>query len=317
MTVFTYILQILLVLLGLYIVFCLAPAVVMFLSVFRHRTDVAGEKAYYEPYRPLLEEAAQTLDALPFTEVSLTAHDGVTLRADAYDGGYDRTAILFHGYRASPRSNCAHPAALLANNGYNILLVHQRAHGKSGGANSTLGYLEKEDALLWTSFAAESPAVHHIVLYGVSMGAAALAFAADRIPTEKVRAIILDCGFTGIWDQLREDSHKLHVPGWTVLPIIRLLFRLRFGGDIKTPTANSLKNARVPALFVHGKTDDSVPFSHGESNFAACGSEKETLFVDHALHTCALLQGGDSANASVLAFLDKHMNTTNQKEIVS
>ncbi len=295
-------------LLGVYLVFCFFPAVVMFRSVFFHRTDISPEKSYYAPYAPRLTEAKAKLEALPATEVSLTARDGLTLRADYIDRGSDKTALLFHGYRALPMTNCADQAALLADQGYNLFLVHQRAHGKSDGTFCTLGYAEQYDVLDWISLAAADPKVHHLVLYGVSMGASAIAYASDKITDPKVRAMVLDCGFTGIYAQLANDNRKLHLPSWAVLPLLRLFYRQRFGFDIKITSAAALGATRIPALFVHGTEDESVPFAHGKANYAACGAPKEALFIPHALHTCAMMQGGAAAQQSFLQFLDRYVH---------
>ncbi len=294
-------------LLLLYGIFCAGPALVMFRSVFVHRTEMGQEpkKSYYIPYAPLLESADRTLRALSFTEVSLVARDGITLRADYSDRGSDRTAILFHGYRATPLTNCLYQAALFADAGYNILLVHQRAHGKSEGRYCTLGHTEQLDTLAWIDLAANMPAVAHIVLYGVSMGAVSIAFASDKIAEPKVRAMVLDCGFSSIYDQLSADCRKLHVPRWTVLPLLRLMYRYRFGADLKTPVTASLAATGIPALFLHGTADESVPLSQGEANYAACASPKQAYFIPDAAHTCVMMQGGDEAKTVLWNFLDE------------
>ncbi len=303
--------RILLVLLAAYSIFCIGPAIVMFRTIFFHRTEIDRKKDYLRPYEPLLADARQKLDAHPMTEVAVTAHDGTTLRADYYHGGYARTAILLHGYRATPRSNCTYQASLLLNAGYNVLLVYQRAHGKSDGRFCTLGYREHMDLLDWIRFASRDQTVHHLVLYGVSMGAATIALASDKLAGTRVRAMVLDCGFDGIHEQLREDSRKLHVPTWTALPVLRLFYRIRFGYDIKTPMAATLQNTAIPAFFLHGMADESVPVSHSKTNYAACASQKQIRLVPDANHTCAMLQGGTEIAADVLNFLDEqtHIST--------
>ncbi len=308
------ILYVLAALVGICIVFCVAPGFVVFNTVFHRRTNVGRDKAYYRPYRPMIDAALERLAAMPLTEMSLTAADGTVLRADYYDRGCDRTAILFHGYRATPYTNCPYQATLLADAGYNILLVHQRAHGKSDGAYTTMGYFEGGDSLGWIDRVAAMPHIRHIVLYGVSMGAVALGYASDRIPREKVRAMILDCGYSGIDDQMKTDARKMHVPPEPLFSVVRLLFRIRFGGDTHAKVADSLGKTAIPALFLHGTADGSVPVEHGKVNFAACLSEKEAIYVPDADHTCAILAGGDHVRAAVLAFLDRYVTDQNKHE---
>lgn len=173
-----------------------------------------------------------------------------------------------------------------------------------------MGVTEQSDVLRWVAFAAAMPTVEHVVLYGVSMGAASIAYASDRLGAEhKVRAMVLDCGFLGVYDQLRDDCRRLHLPPWAILPVMRLCFRLRFGRDIRVRTTASLEKTTVPALFLHGKADESVSFSHGEAVFAACASEKEAYFHPTAAHTCTLPASGEEAARVFLSFLDEHIHT--------
>ncbi len=310
------ILLVLAILCGIFLIFYIAPALVMYAKIFLRRTDIVQDRSYYAPFRSQIDKALQHLESIPTTEVSITAHDGVILRADFHDGGHDRTAIFMHGYHAGPLLNCAYQASLLAYAGYNVLLVHQRAHGKSGGSSCTLGFLEQEDLLRWIDYAAARPNTRHIVLYGVSMGAATIGFASDRISADAVRAMVLDCGFTSIRDQLATDGRKMHLPVNPLLLTVERMFRIRFHGKLRTPVAASLQNTCIPALFIHGTADDCVPPSHSEANFAACSSEKEALFIPNADHTCAMLAGGEYAMKTLLAFLDKYINK-NEKETAS
>ncbi len=297
-----------------YIVFSLGPSVVAFFTTFyirgrKPKPKPEPKKEYYEPFLPLLQSSVAHLKSLPTRELCLTARDGTLLKADYIDGGFSKTAILIHGFRATPMSNCAYHGVKFWEQGYNVLLVHQRAHGKSGGRISTLGLLEQYDILDWIDCAASQPNVEDVVAYGISMGAAALGYASDKICQPKLRAIVIDCGFASFYHQLKSDCKKRHVPGFAMLPWMRLFYRWRFHAEIKTPVADSLKNTQIPAFFLHGKADKSVCAEQGEMNFAACASPKELLLVDGADHTCALLQGGEAAFHQVLCFINRYVTT--------
>lgn len=299
-------LQVLIVFLLIYIIFCLAPSVVMFCSVFRRcrRVKKASGQTYYLPFAARLEKARERLLAMPSKEIAVTSRDGVVLRADVFDGGYDKTAILVHGYRADPLSNCGVLAEALYERGYNIFLVHLRGHGKSGGRYITMGQKEQYDVLSFIT-AAATENIRHIVVCGVSLGATAIALASNKITDPRVSALVLDCGFYSFYDQLKADCGKLHIPPFTVLPQVGLFYRLLFGGSIKATAGASLKENRIPTVILHGTGDKSVPFSHGEKNYADCASEKEAIFVADADHTCALLQD-EEAFRRLMSFLDRH-----------
>ncbi len=307
-------LQILILLLGIYIVFCFLPSLVMFQTVFHHRTEgeEGRQKAYYIPYAALRSEAKHKLAALPCSELSLQTADGVTLKANYYDRGSDTAVIVGHGYSSTPLGNCAYQASLFADEGYNLLNIYQRAHGKSGGKYSSLGLCEQFDLLAWIELISHMPHIQNIVLYGVSMGAAAIAYASDKITDQKVRAMVLDCGFTGVYNQLSDDCKKWHVPTWSVFPVVCRLYRHKFGQNIKTSTVDSLKRAVIPTLVIHGEADDSVYLSHGKAICEALRGEKEALFVPNADHTCAMLEGGENAKKTLLSFVKKHINKESQ-----
>ncbi len=299
-----------------YLIFAAAPAVVMFCTIFHHRTERVGEKDYYRPHKEAIAAANACLDAHPSVAWSLTADDGVTLVADYHEIGSPRTVLFFHGYRALPRANCAVQAATLLGAGYNVLLIHERAHGKSGGKDCTLGAYESRDVLAWVARASQEATVEHLYLYGVSMGAVAIGLASDRLSgCDKVRALALDCGFVSIRRQLATDSKKLHIPPVAVLPVLSLLFRLRYRADIRESTVDHLANATLPVLFLHGEADESVPFSDAREAYAACASEKESYFRPESLHTCVFLDGGAEAKAVLLNFYERCTRTEASQHI--
>ncbi len=313
----TYVLYILIGILLVYLFFSFFPSFFMFRSVFFRRWNKEGKepkrKEYYLPFLSLLEPAESLLRSLPCRTLSLSSRDGVTLRADYYHQNADKTAILLHGYRASPLSNCAYTAALLWEHGYNILMPYQRAHGQSDGRFCSMGLYEQYDLLSWIAHAAADETVTAIAVCGMSMGSASVAFASDKIKEPKVKALVLDCGFTSVKNQLTSDCKKWGVPLFLVMPVVSLGYRLRFGGDIAASTESSLKNCRIPSLFIHGTGDTSVTLDQGEAGFAACSAEKQALTVPDAAHTCALLQGGRPAADCLLSFLDRYIPTEHNR----
>ena len=85
----------------------------------------------------------RALAAVPCEEIEIRARDGVRLAARYYhvaDGA--PLEIEFHGYRGSAVRDFSAGNALARSQGRNVLLVDQRAHGRSGGWTISLGVRE-------------------------------------------------------------------------------------------------------------------------------------------------------------------------------
>ena len=123
--------------LGLFIVlFVVATAI--FFSVLKRKDDPVFDEGkvdlsvtHYAPYQEKLTECIGRMRREPCEELYITAYDGKKLYAEYYDRGYDKTAIMVHGYRSNPLNNFSYIGGKLLERGYNLLFIHHRAHGKS------------------------------------------------------------------------------------------------------------------------------------------------------------------------------------------
>lgn len=295
----------------LYLIFFVGPAAAAFLSVFSRKEGADPEQidpngSYYAPYLPEMRHRAELLRARGSREVFLTARDGVRLAADFYDSGAKTLAICMHGYRATPMTSFCYLGRELSDLGCDLLFVHERAHGKSQGSRSSLGLLESGDLLQWVQWAQEYTDAQRLILCGVSMGATATAIASNKIRSDAVCAMILDCGFDTPYKQMVSDCRKWHLPGRVLVPIISVLARLTLHVNLKTSACDSLSQTKIPAFFLHGTDDRSVSPQDAEKCYAACASEKELVLVPGAQHTVALMRGGEETCLRVRAFLKKH-----------
>ena len=294
-----------------YIVFIFAPAVVSYFAVFGRKQDIPLDKrdlsqTYFAPHMPQITESFRLYDAIEFRPVSLRAYDGETLTAQYCPGTNGRTVIFFHGYRASPRNNFSQQAVDFHRQGYELLLVNQRGHGESGGKQTTFGLAERQDVIAWTNWAAQNNPDGKVLLYGVSMGAAAVAYAAELLNREQVAAMVLDSGFICPYDMLALESKKRSVPYRTVLPIVRLLMKLFHKLDIQETTLPSLEKTQIPALFLCGTADETVSDQLVRQAYHHCASPKELVVAEGAAHTLAYLAGGFPVKSQIIAFADRY-----------
>ncbi len=260
------------------------------------------------------ERSAQMLSMIraaleiPFEEVYITSRDGVKLYGRLYE--VDPTAptkLMLHGYRSNAFRDFSGGLQLTMQSGQNVLLVDQRAHGKSGGRCLTFGILERYDCLDWIDFIRGRYGNDaKVILNGLSMGAATVLMASDIAPKENVIGIIADCGYSSPREIIRLVIRYMHYPVGISYALIRLSGRLLGGFDIEAATAErSVQNTQIPILFVHGEDDRFVPCEMSRRCFDACASEKMLLTVPDAGHGLSFLVDEDAYRQAIAALLSQ------------
>ena len=305
---------ILLALIGCYAVFVFAPSVVAVLTIFRAKPGdpldrMIAPDAQFAPYRKDILAAKERLDRLSRAPVSIRSRDGVPLSGEYFSGGFSRTAILVHGYRTDPAVNFTVQADVFFRHGYNVLLIRQRGHEPGSRVRCGLGLYERYDVAAWNDWALSQNGVRETVLYGISMGAASIGFAAGSLDPERTRALVLDCGYRSPDEQIRLDCKRRNVPAFLLMPWIRLLAKLFLKLDLRTRTDDVLSGTTIPCFFLHGTNDRTVPFETGRAVYARCGAGKAFFTADGAGHTEAFLSDPEKAENALFTFLGEEPNS--------
>ncbi|MDR2646913.1 MAG: alpha/beta hydrolase [Oscillospiraceae bacterium] len=248
--------------------------------------------------------------ALPSEVITITAFDGIQLVANLYTPTEpsDFVAILVHGFHASGLENFASMMPFYLNDLHcNVLLIDQRAHGRSGGKVITFGALEHKDVLMWAQTMVERFGENcKIVLHGISMGAGTVMLANERKPPIQVKAIVEDCGYTSGFEQIKRtmrQEHHIRLPG--VMLALECYLRVRGGFSLKNDT-KCLQNmpwAHCSMVFIHGREDTFVPFEMGERLYAACGRPKTKLWVPDAAHAMCYFVAEQDYQQAIRALL--------------
>ena len=293
------------------LLFCVLPCFVITILLFRRKTirdfdvrDKANMKGYAPFLDGILADMAYMRSLAP-KELHITAPDGTRLAAEWYDAHGARTAILAHGFCSTPLNNFSTLGRELIGRGFNVLMIWQRGHGKSGGKYTTLGIKEHEDLLLWIDEAERLAPKTGIILYGISMGGATVAYASDRIASPNVKALCIDCCYCSPYDQMCRGKGLLSVLWTPIMPLIMLFSRLMLGVNIRKRTTDSLKDTRIPAVFLIGLDDETVTPKSFRANFVSCGSEKELIEVRSAPHALAFVAADEAARLRFFDFIDK------------
>lgn len=247
----------------------------------------------YEPYRDIMIKWMKEAAAMQPKEVSITSFDGITLYGKYYEYSKDAPIeLMFHGYRGSAERDLCGGVQRCFTLGRSCLIVDQRTAGKSGGRVITFGVKESRDCLKWIDYIIESiNRDAKIIITGISMGAATVTIAAGEKLPPNVIAALADCGYTSAKDIIKKVVRQLHLPADIVYPFIKLGARIYGGFDLeKYSPIEAMKNCTVPIIFIHGTTDDYVPYEMSVKNFDACThSIKKMVSVENAGHGLAYL----------------------------
>ena len=249
--------------------------------------EIKGEK--YEVHKSAIRDLFRELENKPCEFVTIQSKDGLTLCGRYYhtkDGA--PLAIGFHGYRSCWLTDFCGGADIALKMGQNVLLIDQRAHGRSQGRSITFGIKERQDLLCWVEYARNRFGSDvNILLYGVSMGATTVLMASGLGFPENVKGIVADCPYSSPLDIILEVGRQTGYPPKLIRPFVILGAKIFAGFDIhETSAEEAVKHSKIPILIIHGADDLFVPATMSEKiEKANPGMIRRFTFpgADHAL----------------------------------
>jgi uncharacterized protein len=165
------------------------------------------------------------------------------------------TVLLFPGHQASKGGQLIAPARVFYELGYDTLLVDFRGVGGSSGNTTTLGIREARDVAAAMDYAQKSQLQQPFILYGVSMGSAAILTAIAR-NNLKPDGIILEMPFFTLIDAVRSRLRSNGIPAFPLAELVVLWGGIQhgFNGFAHNPIDYASK-VKCPALILHGRLD--------------------------------------------------------------
>jgi alpha-beta hydrolase superfamily lysophospholipase len=165
--------------------------------------------------------------------------------------------------------------------GYDGLLFDLRHQGSSGGDVTTLGYRERFDVIGAVHYAlGQRPAARPVIVWGVSMGAAAALMAAAESPD--IAAVISDSSFLSLSDTVRHHWRLFfHLPSFPIAD--EVLYLLAWRGGFRPSDFDLVKAVtRIgdrPILFVALANDRRMPPSIAQNLYSHAISPHKALIV--------------------------------------
>ena len=250
---------------------------------------------------------------LPSSNVTI-ASDGLELAGWWVPGGPGNlTAVLVHGLGSNMSKPLLQWAPSLHGAGLNVLTFDLRNHGASDDTADhrvTYGVDEARDVLAAVAYVRANAAAlgadpGRIVLYGGSMGAAAVLLAAAQHPPGVV-GVLADSGFASFSFQAHIDGEEQGYPRPIVDWVLARMDALAHAPPTRSRADQALAQVAVPVFLAHCTDDTRVQFaSYGRLRAAAPGAATWTgscatgTNVDH--HDDGYLVPG--YNETVRAFL--------------
>ncbi|NQX67601.1 alpha/beta hydrolase [Paenibacillus alba] len=248
-----------------------------------------------------------------FEKWNTTSSDGLLLHAYFLPANQptDRTVILAHGYSGQAKQMGQLAQMYREELGFNVLLPDARGHGISEGAYIGFGWPERKDYVKWIDkVIKQTSAQAQIVLHGVSMGAATVMMTSGEALPPNVKAIIEDCGYTSVQDQLVYQLKRLyHIPSFPIVPLTSLITKIRAGYFFKEASAlKQISKSKTPILFIHGGADAFVPTRMVYELFEHASVPKKMLVIPGAGHGLARSVDPETYDREVSEFIERFVS---------
>lgn len=262
----------------------------------------------WDQYMDMMQERHKWLDEnYKKEDVYITSRDGLKLHGYYIPvGDRSKTVICFHGYTSCGANDFNSIAKFYIEMGYSLLCPDARAHGESEGEYIGFGCLDRFDGMAWIDYI-RGISDGEILLYGQSMGGATVLMMSGLELPPCVKGIISDCAFTSAWDVFSWVLKSMyHMPPFPIMNISNELCIRRAGYDLREcNSAEEVKKAKVPILFIHGSKDNFVPCYMCGEIYDNCASSKDKLIIEGASHAESYYKATDAYEAKVKEFIGR------------
>lgn len=256
--------------------------------------------------RPALGADTPADRGLTYVDAQFMTADGVTLSGWYLPSTNGSAVVLLHG-ASSTRSAVLNHAAVLARNGYGVLLFDARGHGNSGGQAMDFGWFGNHDIAAALSYLQTRPEVdpERLGAIGVSMGGEQAVGAAGT--DARIRAVVGE-GVTG-----RTAADKGWLPQHWRGGIQRGIDAVLYGtADLLTEASPPIRlrdavadAAPRPVLLIAGGAAMGNAEVDADTWIRAASPDTVQVWVvPGAGHTAALRTHPQEWEARVIGFLD-------------
>jgi fermentation-respiration switch protein FrsA (DUF1100 family) len=254
---------------------------------------------YLHPQRSIASGDLLRENGIEFQDIKLVTEDGVTLSAWYTSPKNGAVILVAHGY-GDHRAEDFY--ALFANHGYGVVAWDFRAHGKSGGDFSSLGYFETLDVKAALDFALAQPGAEHVGAWGGSMGAVTMIRAMAQYP--QIEALIADSPFVTL-----EEEMDLQVPFPMMRSLIHFFAEQETGisPDMVNPLTDIASISPRPVFIIQGMADGMVPLNSAQRLYDAAGEPRQLWLEDDVPHLNMYAYYKERYTKRTIKFFDEYL----------
>ena len=211
------------------------------------------------------------------------------------------SVCLFHGHGGN-KSDIFKESEEFRKMRYSTILLDFRAHGNSEGNTCTIGYNESEDVKLAYEFI-KNKGEKNIVLWGISMGAAAVTKAVSDYNLQPQK-IILEMPFGSIVQAGEGRIKMMHLPGEPLATLITFWGSVEHGfWAFGMKPAQFAKKINCPVLMQWGANDPRVSRGEIDAIYNNILSPKKLVVYDSSAHESLCKKETDKWKKEVSDFI--------------
>lgn len=240
----------------------------------------------------------------PFETVNLQSSKRIEcwhIKLDSSKG----TVIVFHGFSGN-KSLMLDKSDEFNKLGYNTLLVDFIGTGGSEGNETTIGYKEGQDVKVCIDYLRQANE-KNIILFGTSMGAAAILRAAEEFEINPASAII-ECPFGSMYKTTCARFEQMKVPCFPMAGLLVFWGGLQNGfWAFSHNPEDYAKKVKFPTLLLYGEKDAEVSREEIDKIFTNIDSKKRLNTFADAGHENYLKRYKEDWIKDVSIFLNDNM----------
>jgi uncharacterized protein len=257
-------------------------------------------QSYLHPARGYATSDLLIANNIHYQDIELRTKDGITLSAWYTPPQNGALILVAHGYSGVRPVDYY---VLFASHGYGVLAWDFRAHGKSGGEFSSLGYYEQFDAEAALDYALAQPDVKHIGAWGGSMGGATVILTAAKYP--EIEALVSDSSYPSL-----EDVLKLNMPFEFMQPLMLLSWERSSGVKMdRVRPVDEIAKIRPRAVFIiDGWNGGAVLMNSPHRLYNAAGEPRHIWVEEGVPHLGMYAHDRDGYTGRVIKFFDQYLS---------